>query len=100
MPTDFKSELVSKDTVKKDVKAAKNTQKIDNGIDAQKRVFELSGKTWAQIRDFGLAKKLFSPKEVGVLNVACQIPIKVPSEKQCAILIEALNKVQMEGLKV
>lgn len=95
---EFIDELISVDVVKADAKAARNTQKIDNGIDAQKRVFEIPAQKWSEIMMLGEQKKLFSPKELGVLNVASQIPAKFPSEKQCVILMGVLQKAEEEGL--
>ncbi len=92
--------LVSEEVLAAQAKSAKKTQKIDNGIDAQKTVFEIPAQKWVEIRDFGRAKKIFTPKEVGVVNVACQIPAKIPSEKQCVILLDVLTRVQDEGLTV
>lgn len=96
----FWSGLVSEEALAAQAKSAKKTQKIDNGIDAQKRVFEIPAQKWAQIRDFGQTKRLFSPKETGVVNLACQIPSKIPSEKQCQVLLEVLDKVQSEGMVI
>lgn len=97
---DFWSSLVTEEQAASEAKAARKTQKIDNGIDAQKRVFEIPAQKWVEIRDFGSAKKILSPKEAGVVEVACKIPSKIPTEKQCQVLLEVLQKVEEEGLKI
>ena len=100
LPSEFINELISVDAVKADAKDARNIQKIDNGIDAQKRVFEVPAQSWAEIKQLGQQRKIFSPKELGVLSVAVQIPAKIPSEKQCLILMDVLEKAKAEGLAV
>lgn len=97
---DFWSGLVTEEQAASEAKAARKTQKIDNGIDAQKRVFDIPAQKWVEIRDFGSAKKILSPKEAGVVEVACKIPSKIPTEKQCQVLLEVLQKVEEEGLKI
>ncbi len=97
---DFWSGLVTEEQAASEAKAARKTQKIDNGIDAQKRVFDIPAQKWVEIRDFGSTKKILSPKEAGVVEVACKIPSKIPTEKQCQVLLEVLQKVEEEGLKI
>lgn len=99
-PPEFTRELVSISEVKAEAKTAKNIQKIDNGIDAQKRVLEIPAQEWSEIMQLGQQKKLFSPKELGILNVASQIPAKFPTEKQCVVLIDVLQTAEQEGLLV
>ena len=100
LPSDFINELISVDAVKADAKDAKNIQKMDDGINAQKRVFEIPAQKWSELKALGEQKKLFTPKELGILNIAAQIPAKIPSEKQCAILIDVLKTAEQEGLLV
>jgi len=97
LPPEFIDELISVDTMKADAQAAKNTQKIDNGINAQKQVFEIPADKWSEIIRLGEQKGLFSPKELGILSVASKIPAKIPTEKQCVVLIEILQKAEEEG---
>jgi len=98
LPSKFIDELISIDVVKADAKSARNIQKIDNGIDAQKRVFEIPAQKWSELKVRGEQKKFFSPKELGVLGIAEQIPAKIPTEKQCAVLLEVLQKALDEGI--
>jgi hypothetical protein len=100
MPDSFKNELVSLEEEQQEVKAAKKTQKIDNGIAAQKKVFEIKPKTWADILIKGQGKQLFSAKEISILNIAKNIPAKIPTEKQSFVLLEILEKAKSEGMEV
>lgn len=100
LPPDFDELLVSAEDQATETKAAKQTQKIDNGIEAQRRVLEIPAKEWKRLHDALSIKFLLNPKEIGVLNVAMQIPAKIPTEKQCAILLGTLEKGRLEGIAI
>ncbi|RFC35041.1 MAG: hypothetical protein DID92_2727744474 [Candidatus Nitrotoga sp. SPKER] len=53
---------------------------------------------WRQILADGNKKNLFSPMETSILQIASQIPVKIPSEKQSVILIDVLAKASLEGI--
>jgi hypothetical protein len=98
LPKPFLSGLVDKENIVEEVKKAAKVQKIDNGIEAQKKVMSIPAAKWRQILSDGNKKSLFSPMETGILQVASQIPAKIPSEKQSVILIEVLAKAAIEGI--
>lgn len=98
LPQKFVRELISIEKVKEEVVEAKKTQKVDNGIEAQTRVLQVSGKQWAYILEEGSAKSIFTPKEMGILSTATKIPTVIPSEKQSMILIDVLGKAELEGI--
>ncbi len=100
LPERFWKELVSIEEEMERAKAAKKTQKIDDGIEAQKQIFEVDSKIWAKILTEGNEKQLFSAKDVGILNIAKSIPSKIPTEKQSFILLEILEKARSEGIQV
>jgi len=94
----FMDSMVSKDEVKHEVKSAAKVQKIDTGVEAQKKVFEITAQRWKTIALEGTKRKLFTPKELGILQVAVQMPSKIPSDKQSVILLEIYQKAEMEGI--
>lgn len=98
LPARFFAELMSADDVEDEARSAVKTQKMQNGIEAQKAVFEIPPETWAYILTQGQEKRLFSPKEIGVLQVAARIPEKVPTEKQSFVLLEILDKARLEAI--
>lgn len=94
----FWSGLISADNNREEAKTARQTQKIDNGIEAQKRVFDTPAAHWSKIlREAGL-RKLLTPKDIGILKIAEQIPAKVPTERQSAVLVQLLDRAQQEGI--
>ncbi|RDE05975.1 AIPR family protein [Sphingomonas aracearum] len=94
----FWSGLISADNNREEAKTARQTQKIDNGIEAQRRVFDTPAAHWSKIlREAGL-RKLLTPKDIGILKIAEQIPAKVPTERQSAVLVQLLDRAQQEGI--
>lgn len=100
LPDEFKDSLIYKDRIVEEKKTAKNVQKIDDGIAAQRRVLEISGSEWKKLLEQCVQKRILTPKEIGILQIAVQIPNKIPSEKQSFILIEILDKAKREGIYV
>jgi len=49
------------------------------------------------MREWDRLNHKLTAKEGGILDVACNIPRKVPSEKQAPILIEAEKRALQEG---
>jgi len=95
---DFDDELVAVDEQKDEAKAAKKTQKIDDGIEAQKKVFDVPTSQWGLIRREGETRKFLTPKEIEIIKIAEQIPNKIPTEKQSIVLVGVLQKAEEEGL--
>lgn len=100
LPDEFWDELLSSEDKAIEVKAAKQTQKIDNGIEAQRRVLAIPADQWSRVHRALSARRLLSPKEIGILNVAMQMPGKIPTEKQCIVLLETIEKARAEGIAI
>jgi hypothetical protein len=90
--------LASADDNRHEAKTARQTQKIDNGIEVQRQVFDVPPAQWSTILREGSSRRLLTPKEMGILQIAAQMPTKIPTERQSAILIEILGKAQQEGI--
>src|SRR3546814_11316704 len=74
LPPEFYDRLVPQDDQAAIVKTAKQTQRIDNGIEAQQKVLAVPAAEWARIHQSLLEKDLLTPTEDAVLRVAMQIP--------------------------
>lgn len=98
LPSEFDDQLLSLEDQASEVKTAKQTQKVDNGIEAQRRVLEIPAAQWARLHQALSVKHLLTPKEIGILNIAMQIPAKIPTERQCTVLLDALEKGRSEGV--
>lgn len=94
----FLRTLVDANEQKAQQKQAQKTQRIDNGIYAQKKVLEVPATEWNRIRHLGISNQILTEKEVGIIKIAEQIPLKIPSEKQSAVLLRVLEKMEAEGI--
>lgn len=97
IPPQVKDELISRVERKRKDSDARTVQKIDNGIQAQKYVIEKEGTFWKMILDWAQTNRIFSPKELSLLQVASQIPAKLPSEKQSLLLTTIEQKAIEDG---
>lgn len=100
LPSEFYDQLVSLDEHTATLRTAKQTQRIDNGIEAQRKVVAITAAEWSRIYQTLHDKGILAPKEAGVLKVAMQIPARLPSEKQSLVLLDILNKALLEGVVV
>lgn len=97
LPSSFVDGLISSEEQKDTARHARREQKQLNGIEAQIAVVNAGGKFWADALAWGRSHALLTPTQCGVLGVAARIPQRTPTEKQCAVAIEALGKIQGEG---
>lgn len=100
LPAEFYAGLISLDEQTATIRSAKQTQRIDNGIETQKKVLAVSATEWARIHRSLIEKGLLTPKQDSALRVAMQLPSKFPTEKQSAVLLEMLEKGRLEGVTV
>lgn len=100
LPEEFWEGVVSTEENRDEARTARKTQKIDNGIEAQQQIIAIPATTWRTLSKEMNAKRLLTPKEVGVLNVAVQMPQKIPTEAQSRVLLGFLDKCRSEGIKV
>jgi hypothetical protein len=91
-------ELTSTEEVKSEKKDARKVQKLDNNINHQMRVVEIGGSGWGRILREGTRLKILTPQETSLLRLASLIPVKLPTEKQSAELVEILDKAAREGI--
>ena len=77
---------------------ATKTQRVLNGIQAQQYVVEKGEAYWQELCAWNEAHRILSPKEIGVLDVACKISRgKIPSELQARVLLGAEKRSITEG---
>lgn len=82
---------------KEQKKEAKTIQGIDNGIEAQKYVFDKTDKYWKKMQAWNRDYFALSHKEKSILDIAAAIPMKIPTEKQCLSLLDVERKALEEG---
>lgn len=98
LPRGFYDGLISLDDQTAVARSAKQTQRIDNGIEAQRKVLEIPASEWKRLHQALLKRAILTPKEIGVIEIAMQVPTKIPTEKQSVILLDVLEKGRLEGV--
>ena len=97
LSSEFHDRLVSLENQTATVRSAKQTQRIDNGIEAQQKVLAVPATEWIRIHRSLLERNLLTLKEDSILKIAKQIPSKLPTENQSLVLLGILNKARIEG---
>lgn len=93
----IKSLFIDAEEKKHREKEGARTQVIQDSIHAQSEVFEKGAVYWKKLRDWNRTTKKLTAKEMGILNVACSIPNKIPTDKQAAVLVRAEKRARDEG---
>lgn len=93
----FFDDLTSMDELHNERRDATATQRIDNGIEVQTRILSVSAGDWTNIFEILTRRRALTPKETAILRIAMQMPAKIPTEKQCLVLIGVLDKARNEG---
>ena len=93
----FSNELVGMNQVREQKKDAVKDQAVLNGIQAQTHVVEKGANYWKMLLQWSHEARVLSPKEIGVVEYATNIPNKIPSEAQSKILLKVEAKAAGEG---
>jgi hypothetical protein len=89
--------LISEEHANDRAKEARADKAVEDSVEAELEVHRLGAAFWAEARNWARERGLLSPRENGVLETCAAIPSKMPSDKQCAIAMSALKKLQDEG---
>lgn len=100
LPAKFDNVLVALEDAEDEKKEARQIQKIDNGIDAQRRVLAIPTDQWKRISMLLIERSLLTHRDADILKIAVQMPSKVPSERQSAVLLDLLEKAKKEGFNI
>lgn len=81
-------------------KEAGRKDDIQVGIKTQTYVFEKGAMYWKALGEWNANHRKLTYKQVGCLEIACQIPRKVPTESQSEVIIEAEKSALSNGFFV
>lgn len=76
---------------------AKETQKLDNGINQQRRILEISTEHWVELREFAIGNRVGSPTDLSILDLVTGRKNGFPSEKQSARLLNLVAAANAKG---
>lgn len=98
LSNEFLTELVFKSEEKEDNRAAGKEQKLQNSVSTMIRVANYGVENWKALLEWGTAEHVFTPQDISFLRVAIVMEKgKFPSEKQCAKIMQVLEKAKTEG---
>lgn len=78
-------------------KEGNRIQAIQNSIHGLTYVVEKGAEYWGALREWNKANRKLTFKELGVLDIACSIPKRIPSDKQATVLLKAEERAKSEG---
>ena len=93
-------QLVGREDDRHMKKTAASDQSVVSGIQAQMNVVNLGAGYWQQLQNWGNKQLLLGPDEQSIVSVACNIPRKIPTEKQCIRLLQIKTRMEEEGFPV
>lgn len=94
---DFMNCLVELEEARSVQRDGRREEAAISGIEAQTSVIEAGGDFWTRLREWGGSKRIFSPREDGILKACGLFPSKLPSEKQSVIALDLLERAREEG---
>jgi len=71
---------------------ARRTRRVQDGLDVLKQVLEHDANYWISARQFCRVRGMLTPEEEKALIPACQIPKKIPTDRQAACLMLLVEK--------
>lgn len=98
-PNDWRDTLITGEDQKETKRSAVKDQRMLNGIEAQTAVVKAGKDFWINAKAWGSAKRLLTATEIGILDVAASVPVRIPSEKQSLRALESLRKLHAEGFQ-
>lgn len=99
LPDEIDSCLTGADDQRSQERSARKTQRIDSGVENQKKVLEHDAQFWDRLARFAAEKKLLTDSNAAALKIAVRLPEKLPNSVQCAKLLELLQTAISEGFK-
>ena len=99
LPDEIDNCLTGADVQKSQERSARKLQRIDTGVEYQKKVLEHDAQFWGRLARFSAEKKLLTEDISSALKLAVRLPEKLPNSVQCAKLMELLEKALTEGFK-
>lgn len=95
---DFIKELVPVFTLKENEKTAREIQKQDNKVSAMVAVAEYGIENWKALLKWGVENHVLTPVDISFVKTAVAMEQgKFPSERQCAKIMQILEKARMES---
>ncbi|MDC7285778.1 AIPR family protein [Bifidobacterium thermophilum] len=91
------SELISPDAERSRERESGRVQRDDNEIENQRVVVNQKPEFWEKVEKWLVTEGEGTEKERGCVHVAASMPSKIPTEKQCAVIVGLMHRIENEG---
>jgi hypothetical protein len=71
---------------------ARRTRRVHDGLDVLKQVIARDANYWISAREFCRSRSILTPEDEKALVPACQLPNKIPTDRQAACLMRLVEK--------
>lgn len=97
---EFVDSLIDISIIRQDEMDSKKDRKLENQVGADVEVINLGQDYWEKVYKWGLEQKILTPFESDLLKIAATFMNtgRIPSSKQCAIILEIKNRLIQEGM--
>lgn len=95
--TTWLSELIDPSTVHSRNRESAKIQKQDNKMEATARIIKKGAEFWKDVSRWLVSENEGSEKERGCVNVAANLPTMVPSDKQSAVIVKLMERIERDG---
>lgn len=94
----FIKELAFADDERDDTRQARREQRQVNKASAMIQVAEYTVEKWKELLNWGMTNRIFTPQDISFIKTAIAMETgKFPSEKQCARILQVLEKAREES---
>ena len=100
---EFLNDLISKELQDSKLKSGLKEQKLTNDINVEVEIVKLGGLYWRNLIQEGLKRKILSPMEIDLLNIAASIDTprpRIASAKQAKLIWKIREKLENAGVLV
>lgn len=91
------SELIDSSMVRSRNRESAKIQRQDNKMEATALIIKKGALFWKDVSRWLVSENEGSEKERGCVNVAANLPTMVPSDKQSAVIIKLMERIEKEG---
>lgn len=100
---EFINELISKELQDSKLKDGQKEQKLTKEVNIETEIYNLGGPYWRNLIQEGLKRKILSPMEIDLLNIAASIDTarpRIASPKQAKLIWKIREKLENAGVLV
>lgn len=100
---EFLSDLISKEMQDSKLKSGLKEQKMTNDLNVEVEIVKLGGHYWRNLIQEGIKRKILSPMEIDLLNIAASIDTprpRIASAKQAKTIWKIREKLENAGVLV